>query len=105
MCFCVGRNWSFINNVDDCPYSIIKIGRAKSNTTCGYFIINYPQVVFDFALPIFMIACSTTGMVRLKLLTQICNVQKLIDTQKRRQLVNILGTYCNVLLIQEIYLF
>jgi len=61
----------------------IKIGRAKSNTTCGYFLARVlypnryamsirllsnknPQVVFDFAVPIFMILCSASGMAHLK---------------------------------------
>ena len=102
--FSVDRNWSFINTVDDCPYSITKIGRANSKIICVYFIIKYPQLVFDFALPICTIVCNTAWMARLKVLAQICNVRKMIETQKGRQRVNILDTYCYVLLIKEIYL-
>jgi len=32
-----------------------------------YKTIKYPQVVFDFTLPLFMIVCSATGMAHLKM--------------------------------------
>ena len=42
---------------------------CSQDTQCekSSLALKYPQVVFDFAVPIFMIVCSTTWMADLKI--------------------------------------